>query len=75
MALEFRKSPSVKPFQQYVWLEKSLMTAIDGLTKGAKLSKRVFIKNSFGLGVGMAKRVGLDFKACKDYELKIYIEC
>lgn len=75
MALQFKRSPHVQPLPQYVWLEKSLMTAINGLTKGARLSKRVEVKNSFGLTSSMAKRIGLNVSSCKDYELKIYIEC
>jgi len=75
MSMEFKKSPIVKPFERYVWLERSLMTAIRGLTPGAKLSKKVEVDNSFGLNASLAKRIGLKVSACRDFELRIYIEC
>lgn len=75
MAMEFTVSPWVEPFESYVWLEKSLMTAICSLTPGAKLSKRVEVNNSFGLNASLAKKIGLKASACKDFELRIYIEC
>ena len=75
MSLEFKTSPVIKPFERYVWLEKSLMTAICALTPGAKLSKRVEVNNSFGLNASLARRIGLKASACRDFELKIFIQC
>ena len=63
------------PRENYIWIDKSIMRSIAGLSKGSKYTQEYDNDLTFGLSVGEARTIGLDIGKRKKYHYRIHIEC